>query len=41
MLPADSDPDLQDFLARCFDWDPDKRMKIEEAFEHPFLTQSR
>lgn len=27
-----------DFLARCLRWDPDRRMKPEEAVRHEFLT---
>jgi dual specificity tyrosine-phosphorylation-regulated kinase 2/3/4 len=27
-----------DFLARCLRWDPDRRMKPEEAIRHEFLT---
>jgi dual specificity tyrosine-phosphorylation-regulated kinase 2/3/4 len=27
-----------DFLARCLRWDPDRRMKPEEAMKHEFLT---
>nr|OQO23649.1 hypothetical protein B0A51_11334 [Rachicladosporium sp. CCFEE 5018] len=27
-----------DFIARCLRWDPDRRMKPDEAISHPFVT---
>ncbi|GAB7352352.1 hypothetical protein MBLNU459_g2793t1 [Dothideomycetes sp. NU459] len=27
-----------DFLAQCLRWDPDRRMRPDQAFSHPFLT---
>lgn len=27
-----------DFIARCLRWDPDRRMKPQEAMNHPFVT---
>ncbi|RKP16031.1 kinase-like protein, partial [Rozella allomycis CSF55] len=29
-----------DFLEKCFEWDPEKRLKPHEAMEHPFITES-
>lgn len=28
-----------DFIARCLRWDPDRRMKPNEAINHPFITK--
>ncbi|KAI2605933.1 uncharacterized protein GGS25DRAFT_363358 [Hypoxylon fragiforme] len=36
-LKCDDDPFL-DFLARCLRWDPDRRLKPEEAIRHEFIT---
>jgi dual specificity tyrosine-phosphorylation-regulated kinase 2/3/4 len=36
-LKCDDDPFL-DFLARCLRWDPDRRMKPDEAIRHEFIT---
>ncbi|KAK4230220.1 hypothetical protein QBC38DRAFT_48745 [Podospora fimiseda] len=30
-----------DFIARCLRWDPDRRLKPEEAIRHEFITQSK
>jgi dual specificity tyrosine-phosphorylation-regulated kinase 2/3/4 len=30
-----------DFIARCLRWDPDRRMKPEEAIRHEFITGQR
>src|SRR5579871_2379124 len=30
-----------DFLARCLRWDPDKRMRPDEAIQHEFITGKR
>lgn len=37
VLKCDDEPFL-DFLARCLRWDPDRRMKPEEAIRHEFIT---
>jgi len=34
------DADLIDFLERCFEWDPAKRITPEEALAHPFLFKA-
>lgn len=34
------DADLVDFLGRCFELDPLKRITPEEALEHPFLSKA-
>ncbi|KAI1136185.1 hypothetical protein F5Y05DRAFT_113549 [Hypoxylon sp. FL0543] len=36
-LKCDDEPFL-DFLARCLRWDPDRRLKPEEAIRHEFIT---
>lgn len=36
-LKCDDEPFL-DFLARCLRWDPDRRLKPEEATRHEFIT---
>lgn len=36
-LKCDDEPFL-DFLARCLRWDPDRRMKPDEAIRHEFIT---
>lgn len=36
-LKCDNDAFL-DFIARCLRWDPDRRMKPEEAIRHEFIT---
>jgi dual specificity tyrosine-phosphorylation-regulated kinase 2/3/4 len=37
VLKCDDEPFL-DFLSRCLRWDPDRRMKPEEAIRHEFIT---
>lgn len=37
----DSAPETIDFLQRCLEFNPDKRMSVEEALEHPFVLQFR
>jgi dual specificity tyrosine-phosphorylation-regulated kinase 2/3/4 len=37
VLKCDDEPFL-DFLTRCMRWDPDRRMKPEEAIRHEFVT---
>ncbi|KAG8158619.1 hypothetical protein KVR01_011741 [Diaporthe batatas] len=37
VLKCDDEPFL-DFLARCLRWDPDRRMKPDEAIRHEFIT---
>lgn len=37
VMKCDDDAFL-DFLARCLRWDPDKRLKPEEAMRHEFVT---
>ncbi|KAK4104308.1 hypothetical protein N658DRAFT_522047 [Parathielavia hyrcaniae] len=37
VLKCDDDAFL-DFIARCLRWDPDRRMKPEEAIRHEFIT---
>ncbi|EME88418.1 serine/threonine protein kinase, CMGC family, dual-specificity [Pseudocercospora fijiensis CIRAD86] len=32
------DEAFSDFLARCLRWDPDRRMKPNDAINHPFIT---
>lgn len=36
-LKCDDEPFL-DFLSRCLRWDPDRRMKPDEAIHHEFIT---
>ncbi|KAI1501445.1 hypothetical protein F5X99DRAFT_199958 [Biscogniauxia marginata] len=36
-LKCDDEPFL-DFLSRCLRWDPDRRLKPEEAIRHEFIT---
>ncbi|KAI8625726.1 hypothetical protein F5Y19DRAFT_242294 [Xylariaceae sp. FL1651] len=36
-IKCDDEPFL-DFLARCLRWDPDRRMKPEEAIRHEYIT---
>ncbi|KAI8966672.1 hypothetical protein F5Y11DRAFT_111531 [Daldinia sp. FL1419] len=36
-IKCDDEPFL-DFLARCLRWDPDRRLKPEEAIRHEFIT---
>ncbi|KAK7720803.1 serine/threonine protein kinase, CMGC, dual-specificity [Botryosphaeria dothidea] len=33
-----NDDAFLDFIARCLRWDPDRRMKPEEAMQHEFIT---
>jgi dual specificity tyrosine-phosphorylation-regulated kinase 2/3/4 len=37
VIKCDDEPFL-DFLARCLRWDPDRRMKPDEAVRHEFIT---
>jgi len=37
VIKCDDEPFL-DFLAKCLRWDPDRRMKPEEAIRHEFIT---
>ncbi|KAL1894968.1 serine/threonine protein kinase, CMGC, dual-specificity [Ceratocystis pirilliformis] len=37
VLKCDDEPFL-DFIARCLRWDPDRRMRPEEAIRHEFIT---
>lgn len=37
VLKCDDEPFL-DFLAKCLRWDPDRRIKPEEAIRHEFIT---
>ncbi|KAK3360261.1 hypothetical protein B0T25DRAFT_125962 [Lasiosphaeria hispida] len=37
VLKCDDEPFL-DFLAKCLRWDPDRRMKPDEAIRHEFIT---
>ena len=37
VLKCDDEPFL-DFLARCLRWDPDRRLKPDEAVRHEFIT---
>ncbi|KAH6683431.1 hypothetical protein B0J14DRAFT_647645 [Halenospora varia] len=37
VMKTDEEPFL-DFLARCLRWDPDRRMKPDEAVRHEFIT---
>ncbi|KAK8069155.1 dual specificity protein kinase pom1 [Apiospora phragmitis] len=39
-LKCDDEPFL-DFLARCLRWDPDRRIKPEEAVRHEFITSQK
>jgi dual specificity tyrosine-phosphorylation-regulated kinase 2/3/4 len=32
------DEQFLDFVSRCLIWDPEKRMKPDEALQHPFIT---
>ncbi|KAI9244503.1 kinase-like domain-containing protein [Sporodiniella umbellata] len=34
------DPLFMDFIKRCLEWDPTKRMTPEDAFEHEWILQS-
>lgn len=33
------DPQFVDFLSRCFEWDPTKRLNPPQALSHPFLRR--
>ena len=35
-----NDTDLIDFLTKCFEWKPDKRIKPSEALNHPWIVKS-
>ncbi len=37
VLKCDDEPFL-DFLSRCLRWDPDRRLKPDEAIRHEFIT---
>jgi serine/threonine protein kinase len=37
MLGSDTEDDFKDFIKKCLDWNPDTRMKPEEAFQHPWI----
>lgn len=39
-LKCDDEPFL-DFISRCLRWDPERRMKPDEAMHHEFITQIR
>lgn len=34
-------PDCLDFLRRCLEFNPDKRITVEESLEHPYLSKFR
>ncbi|KAG8156201.1 hypothetical protein JTE90_020348, partial [Oedothorax gibbosus] len=36
-----SDEDFVNFISRCLDWDPEKRMKPEESHRHRWLSGNR
>ena len=40
VLKCDDEPFL-DFIARCLRWDPERRLKPEEAIRHEFITQQK
>ncbi|KAI7847099.1 kinase-like domain-containing protein, partial [Circinella umbellata] len=35
-----SDENFIDFVDRCLQWDPDRRLKPEDAFKHPWIIRS-
>ncbi|XP_056138345.1 dual specificity tyrosine-phosphorylation-regulated kinase 4-like [Lampris incognitus] len=35
------DPHLLDFIKRCLEWDPKKRMMPDEAMQHPWILQHK
>ncbi|KAI9249401.1 kinase-like domain-containing protein [Phascolomyces articulosus] len=35
-----SDENFTDFVNRCLQWDPDRRLKPEDAFKHPWIVRS-
>ena len=37
MFP-DANPIALDLLKKCFEFDPDKRITVEEALQHPYLS---
>ncbi|KZP29987.1 hypothetical protein FIBSPDRAFT_1038668 [Athelia psychrophila] len=36
-----NDDDFVDFITRCLTWDPEKRIKPQQAMRHPFITGGR
>ncbi|CAL8236011.1 unnamed protein product, partial [Arctogadus glacialis] len=39
-LLGTSDPDLLDFIKRCLDWDPSKRMTPSQALKHAWMMKT-
>jgi len=37
MQATEETADFVDFLDKCFEWKPDKRMTPDEAFKHPWI----
>lgn len=40
VLRCDEEP-FVDFVAKCLHWDPEKRLKPQNAMRHPFITAGR
>ena len=36
---GDEDPDFNDFVARCLDWNPDTRLTPDEALKHVWVLK--
>lgn len=34
-----NDPVFLDFLSKCLEWDPTKRIKPDEAMKHPWFNE--
>jgi len=40
-LYSDDDPEFLDFVSRCLELEPEKRMSPEDALRHPWLTRNK
>lgn len=39
-LICELEPDLQDLVRKCLEWDPNNRITTDEILKHPFLTKT-
>jgi serine/threonine protein kinase len=39
MVMGDEDPDYLDFVSKCLEWNPDKRMTPDEALRHVWVLK--
>ena len=39
LVMGDEDPDYLDFVSRCLEWDPEKRMDPDEALRHVWVLK--